>query len=228
MKLDTQSRSSSLIKIWYDKRHSEAAVHQHSAEWLFWKILSVTRMWWIHFLKLKPVRVSRKWWCPFSILNFKSCKKVMQPFFSIKIFKIHKKGMRFFLALITVKVIRKWRSPFFSIKNFKSRQAVMESFFSFKSFKSREKVTESFFSNHASLSFHMMHKTPGTIFSLSVSTEFLWSLPLTKHFFYYTFNFDEERCRAHFSKYCKSYFSTAPINSFTYIMSEAAVSSFTS
>ena len=136
--------------------------------------------------------------------------------------------MRFFLALITVKVRRKWRSPFFSIKNFKSRQAVMESFFSFKSFKSREKVTESFFSNHASLSFHMMHKTPGTIFSLSVSTEFLWSLPLTKHFFYYTFNFDEERCRAHFSKYCKSYFSTTPINSFTYIMSEAAVPSFTS
>ena len=89
-------------------------------------------------------------------------------------------------------------------------------------------VTESFFSNHASLSFHMMHKIPGTIFSLSVSTETLWFLSLTKHFFYYTFHLDEERWRAHFSKYCKSYFSATPINSFTYIMSEAAVPSFTS
>ena len=185
-------------------------------------------MWWSHLLRLKPVRVSRKWWCSFSMLNFKSRKKVIQPFFSIKIFKIHKKVMRSFLALITVKVVRKWRSPYFIIKNFKSRQAAMEFFLSFRSFKSREKVTESFFSNHASLSFHMMHKIPGTIFSLSVSTEFLWFLSLTKYFFYYTFHLHEERCRAHFSKYCKSYFSTTPINSFTYIISEAAVPSFTS
>ena len=57
---------------------------------------------------------------------------------------------------------------------------------------------------------------------------FLWFFSLTKHFFYYTFHLDEERWRAHFSKYCKSYFSATPINSFTYIMSEAAVPSFTS
>ena len=144
-------------------------------------------MWWSHLLRLKPVRVSRKWWCSFSMLNFKSRKKVIQPFFSIKIFKIHKKVMRSFLALITVKVVRKWRSPYFIIKNFKSRQAAMEFFLSFRSFKSREKVTESFFSNHASLSFHMMHKIPGTIFSLSVFTEFfdffLWlNISFTIHF----------------------------------------------
>ena len=162
------------------------------------------------------------------MLSFKSRKKVTQSFFSIKIFKIHKKVMRCFLALITVKVVRKWRSPFSSIKNFKSRKAVMEFFLSFRSFKSREKVTEFFFSNHALLSFHMMQKFHETIFSLSVSTEFLWFLSLTKHFFYHTFHLDEERCRAHSSKYCKSYFSTTPINSFTYIMSEAAVPSFTS
>ena len=34
------------------------------------------------------------------------------------------------------------------------------------------------------------------------------------------FNLQEERCRPHFSKYCKSYFLTTPINGFTYIMSE--------
>ena len=185
-------------------------------------------MWWSHFLKLKTVKLARKWWCPFSMLNFKSGNKVMQPFFNIKIFKIHKKVMRSFLALITVKVVRKLLSLFLSIKNFKSRQAVMVFFLRFRSFKRREKVTESFSNNHASLSFHMMHKIPGTIFSLSVSTETLWFLSLTKHFFYYTFHLDEERCRAHFSKYCKSYFSATPINSFTYIMSEAAVPSFTS
>ena len=177
---------------------------------------------------LSKIKACRKWWCPFSMLNFKSRKKVMQSFFSNKIFKIHKKVMRSFLALITVKAVRKWRSPFFSIKNSKRRQAVMEFFLSFRSFKSREKVTESFFSNHASLSFHMMRKISGTIFSLSVSSEFLWFLSLTKHFFYYTFHLDEERWRAHFSKYCKSYFSATLINSFTYIMSEAAVPSFTS
>ena len=185
-------------------------------------------MWWSHFLKLRPVRVSRKWWFTFSMLNLKSRKKVLQPFFRIKMFKIRKNVIRSFLALITVKVVRKSRSPFFRIKNFNSRQAVMEFFLSFSSFKSREKVTESFFSNHASLSFHMMRKIPGAIFSLSVSTEFLWFFSLTKHFFYYTFHPDQERWRAHFSKYCKSYFSATLINSFTYIMSEAAVPSFTS
>ena len=149
----------------------------------FKKTLILIRMWWSHFLKLKPVKVSRNWWCPFSMLNFKSRKKVIQPFFSIKIFKIHKKVMRSFLALITVKVVRKLLSPFLSIKNFKNRQAVMVFFLRFRSFKRREKVTESFSNNHASLSFHMMHKIPGTIFSLLVSPEFLWFFSLTKHSF---------------------------------------------
>ena len=54
---------------------------------------------------------------------------------------------------------------------------------------------------------------------------FLWPLYifLTIHF-----NLHEERCRPHFSKYCKSYFLTTPINGFTYIMLEAAVLSFPS
>ena len=63
---------------------------------------------------------------------------------------------------------------FFGIKNFKSHKVVVEFFLSFRSFKSREKVTEAFFSGHASFSFHMMHKFPGTTFSRSVPTEFLW------------------------------------------------------
>ena len=68
----------------------------------------------------------------------------------------------------------------------------MEVFLSFKSHEGRKKVTESFFSGHTSLSFNMiivtmiknirelfnifdmMHKFPGTIFSLSVPTKFLW------------------------------------------------------
>ena len=60
----------------------------------------------------------------------------------------------------------------------------MEFFLSFRSFKSSKKVTESFFSDHASLSFHIMHKFAGTIFSLSVATEFLW---LYISFFDYAF-----------------------------------------
>ena len=62
---------------------------------------------------------------------------------------------------------------FYSIKNFKSRIAVIEFFLSFRSCKSRKKMTDSYFSGHALLSFHMMHKFPGTIFSLSAPTEFL-------------------------------------------------------
>ena len=146
-------------------------------------------MWWSHLLRLKPVRVSRKWWWSFSMLNFKSRKKVIQPFFSIKIFKIHKKVMRSFLALITVKVVRKWRSPYFIIKHFKSRQAAMKFFLSFRSFKSREKVTESFFSNHASLSFHMMHKFLEQYFlcqfPLNFFYFFLWlNISFTIHFIF--------------------------------------------
>ena len=49
----------------------------------------------------------------------------------------------------------------------------MEFFLSFRNFKSRKKVTKSFFRDHASLSFHLIHRFPGTIFSLSVSTEIL-------------------------------------------------------
>ena len=48
----------------------------------------------------------------------------------------------------------------------------MKFFLSFKSFQSHKKVTESFSSGHATLSFHLMHKSPEIIFSLSVSTEF--------------------------------------------------------
>ena len=121
------------------------------------------------------------------IKTCKSIKEVMLSFFNIKIFNIHKKVMKSFSTLITVKVVGKWLSPFFSIKNVRSRKELMEYFLSFRSFKSSEKMTESFFSNHALLSFHMMHKFPGTIFSLSVSTEFLWFLSLTKHFSHYTF-----------------------------------------
>ena len=49
----------------------------------------------------------------------------------------------------------------------------MELFLSFRSFKSHKKVAESFFSDHTSLGFQMMHKFPGTIFSLSFPNEFL-------------------------------------------------------
>ena len=41
----------------------------------------------------------------------------------------------------------------------------MEFLLSFKSFKNRKKLSESFLSGHASLSFHMMYKFPGTTFS---------------------------------------------------------------
>ena len=61
-------------------------------------------------------------------------------------------------------------------------------------------------------------------FPLNFFDFFLWlNISFTIHF-----NHDEERCRAHFSKYCKSYFPTTPINSFKYIMSEATVPSFAS
>ena len=115
--------------------------------------------------------------------NFKSYKKVMESFFKIKVFrsitevmesffniKSHKKVMESFFCIKNLKTVM---VSFFSIKNFTSREAVMEFSLSFKSFKSRKKVTDSFFSGHASLSFHMMHKFPRTIFSLSVPTEFL-------------------------------------------------------
>ena len=98
----------------------------------------------------------------------------MVSFFSTNNFKSHKKVMESFFSINNFRVIRKWWSPFFSIKNFKSRKAVMKFFLSFGSFKSRKEMTDSFFSGHASLSFHMMHKFPGAIFSLSVPTEFLW------------------------------------------------------
>ena len=48
----------------------------------------------------------------------------------------------------------------------------MEFFLRFRSFMSRKNVTEFFFGGKASLSFYMMHKFPGTIFSFSVPTEF--------------------------------------------------------
>ena len=98
----------------------------------------------------------------------------MEFFFNIKNFKSHEKVIESFSALINWKVGRKWRGPFFSIINFKSHKAVMEFLLRCRSFMSRKNVTEFFFSGNASLSFHMMHKFPGTIFSLSVPNEFLW------------------------------------------------------
>ena len=69
--------------------------------------------------------------------------------------------------LKTLRVLRNWWSPFlvlktltqrgcpdFSIKNVKSRKAVLDSFWVLKAL-----------SGQASLSFHMMHKFPGTTFS---------------------------------------------------------------
>ena len=147
----------------------------------------------------------------FNIKNFKSRKKMMEFFFSIKIFKSHKKMMESFFGFKNFETMTK---SLFSINDFKSREAVMESFWVLES---RKKVTESFFKDHASSSFYMMHIFPGTIFSLSVPTESLW---LQISFFDYIslaihFNLHEERCRVHFSKYCKSYFPITPINRFT-------------
>ena len=102
--------------------------------------------------------------------NLKSHKNAMESFFKIKTFKSRKKVMQPFFSIKNFKTVM---VSFFNIKNFKSRKAVMEFFLSFKSFESRAKVNESFFSTHASLSFHMMHKFPGTKFSLSVPIEFL-------------------------------------------------------
>ena len=161
-----------------------------------------------------------------NLKNFKSHKNAMKSFFKIKTFKSHKKVMESFFGIKNFKTAM---VSFFSIENFKSRKAVMEFFLSFRSFKSRKEVTESFFSGHASLRFHMMHKFPGTIFSVSshwtslIYISFFGYIFLTIHF-----NLHEERCRAHFSKYCESYFPTTQINGFTYIMSEAVVPSFPS
>ena len=95
----------------------------------------------------------------------------MQPFFSINDFKSHKKVTEFFTVLKTFKTVMVFS---FDIKKLKRRKKVMEFFFSINNFKSRKKVTESFFSGHASLTFHVMHRFPGTIFSLSVPTKFIW------------------------------------------------------
>ena len=105
--------------------------------------------------------------------NFDSHKSLMESFFKIKTFKILKEVMECFFN--GNKSPKKMMVSFFSIKNFKNRKAVVEFFYSFKSFKSRKKLTESFFRGNASLSFHTMRKFPGTTFSLSVPSEFLWS-----------------------------------------------------
>ena len=133
-------------------------------------------MWWSHFSKLKPLGSSRKWWSPFSMLKtLRVLRKWWSPF---SVLKALRQWWCLLSVLKTLRVMRKWRSPFFSIKNFKSRKAMVEFSLSLKSFKSCKKVTKCFFSGrkglHASLSFHMMHKFPGTTFSLSIPTEFLW------------------------------------------------------
>ena len=171
----------------------------------------------------------------FNIKNLKSCKKVMEPFFRIKNFKSRKKVMESFLSIINFIVRRKWRSPFFNIKDFKSRKVAMGFFLSFRNFKSRKKVTHSFFSDHALISFHMMHEFPGAIFLCRLPLNFFGYtfLCLTKHFFdcislTIHFNLHEERCRAHFSKYCNTYFPTTQINGLAYVMSGSAIRSFPS
>ena len=146
---------------------------------------------------------------------------MVELFFKTETFKSLKKMIESFFSINNFKVGRKLRISFFIIKIFESCKAVMEFFLSFRSFESH--MTEFFTSGHASLSFHMMHKFPGTIFSLSVPTDFFsLYISLTIHF-----NLHEESCRAHLSKYCKSYFPTTQINGFTY-MSEAPVPSFPS
>ena len=110
-----------------------------------------------------------------NIKNFKSRRKVMQPF--LKSLRFLRKWWSPFLELITLKVARKWRRPL-------CRKGVMEFFLIFRSSKSRNKATKSFFSDYSFLNFHMMHKFPGTIFALSVPTDFFWRYI---YFFDYTF-----------------------------------------
>ena len=117
--------------------------------------------------------------------------------------------------LKTLKVVRQWWS----------------SFWVFRSFKNSKNMTESFSSRFIKLSYDAQISW-NIIFSVG-STKFLWLdisffdycisliISLTMHF-----NLHEERCRAHFSTYCKSYFLTTQMNDFTYTMSEAAVPSF--
>ena len=148
-------------------------------------------MWWSYLLKLNLKDVmesffniknfkSHKWWSLFSILKtLRVVRKSSSPSSVLKTFRVLRKSCSPFSALLTLKVGRKWRSPFFSIRIFKSHKAAMEFFLSFRRFKGRKKVTKVFFSGHASLSFYMIHKFPGTIFSFSV----LWLyISLTIHF----------------------------------------------
>ena len=129
------------------------------------------------FFKIKTLilkkRVSRKWWCPFSMLEtLRVLRKWWSPF---SVLKTLRQWCCLFSGLKTSRVVRMQQSPFFSIKNFKSCKAVVEFSLSFKNFKIRQKViVRVLFQCNASLSFHMMIKFPGTTFSLSVPTEFLW------------------------------------------------------
>ena len=135
-------------------------------------------MWWSHFAKLKTSRVSRKWWCSFWILKtLRVVRKSCSPFSVLKSLRFLRKWWSPFSELITLKVARKWRSPL-------CRKGVMEFFLIFRSSKSRNKATKSFFSDYSFLNFHMMHKFPGTIFALSVPTDFFWRYIF---FFDYTF-----------------------------------------
>ena len=115
----------------------------------------------------------------FKTKTFKSLKEVMKSFFNGKNFKSSENVIESFFGiktlrqrwcslsvLKTVRIVRKWWSPFFSIKNFRSSKVVMKFFLS------------SFFSGHASLSFHMMYKFPGTTFD-HIGTTF------EQHFFDY-------------------------------------------
>ena len=90
-----------------------------------------------------------------NVKTFKGPKQVMKSFFGIKNCKT---VMAYFSELKTLRVVRQWLSFLSILKALRAIRSNRNSFF---------------FSGHASLSFHIMIKFPGTTFSLSVPTEFL-------------------------------------------------------
>ena len=90
-----------------------------------------------------------------NVKNFKSPKQVMKSFFCIKNFNT---VMVSFAELKSLRVARQWWSSLLVLKALRAVESDRNSFF---------------FSGHASLSFHIMIKLPGTTFSLLVPTEFL-------------------------------------------------------
>ena len=108
---------------------------------------------------------------------------------------------------------------FFRIKNFKSGKAVVEFPLSFKNFKSCQKVTV-----RALFQWSRFIKVS---YDDQISRNNIFSASLN-FFDYKTLISMKKVVEHHFSKYCMSFFPTTRINSFTYIMSEATVRSFSS